>query len=148
MATKKMSVGKVAAQIGAGLLAAGAAGYYFYASPTAEKNRKIAAKWAGDMKREVVREAKRLKQVNAKDFAKVVDTVARTYAGVRSVNMQDVQRAARELKANWERVREEMNKGKSSTASRSTRTTKKTPAVQSRTRARPRGKATTSRARG
>ena len=98
---KKTSKGKIAAEIGAGLAAAGAAaaaGYYFYGSKAAKKHRKIAAKWAGDMKNEVIREAKSLKKINPKDFAKVVDTVASTYRGVASVNAADLKRAANELK--------------------------------------------------
>ncbi|MDP1689715.1 MAG: hypothetical protein Q8L52_00720 [bacterium] len=110
---KKTSRGKVAAEIGAGLIAAGAAaaaGYYFYGSKQAKKHRKIAAKWAGDMKSEVIREVKGLKGVNAKNFAKVVDTVASTYRGVRSVNAADIKRAANELKSNWQMVQREVGK--------------------------------------
>ncbi|MDP2665334.1 MAG: hypothetical protein Q8P23_01640 [bacterium] len=108
---KKTSKGKMAAEIGAGLLAAGAAaaaGYYFYGSKRAKKHRKIAAKWASGMKNEVIREAKSLKKINPKDFAKVVDTVAGTYRGVRSINAADLKRAANELKANWKMVEREI----------------------------------------
>ena len=45
--TKLSTAAKV--EIGAGLLAAAAAGYYFYASKDAEKHRKIAQKWATDL---------------------------------------------------------------------------------------------------
>ncbi len=47
MAKKKISKGKVVAEIGAGLAAAGAAaaaGYYLYGSKNAKKNRKMVAK--------------------------------------------------------------------------------------------------------
>lgn len=108
---KKINKGKIAAEIGAGLVAAGAAaaaGYYYYGSKAAKKHRKIAAKWAGDMKNEVIREAKILKKINPRDFAKVVDTVADTYHGVRSINAADLKRAANELKANWKMVEREI----------------------------------------
>ncbi len=110
---QKTTKGKLAAEITAGIVAAGAAaaaGYYFYGSSKAKQHRKIAAKWASDMKREVVRETKHLKQANAKDFAKVVDTVARTYRRARSVDAADLRRAADELKTNWEKVQREMHK--------------------------------------
>jgi hypothetical protein len=107
--TKKISKGKLAAEIGAGLIAAGAAaGYYFYGSKKAKKHRKIAAKWANDMKKDVVTEAKKLKKVDAKSFAKVVDAVAHTYQGVRAVSPSDIKRAGAELKANLQQVRREM----------------------------------------
>ncbi len=108
---KKTTKGKIAAEIGAGLVAVGAAaaaGYYFYGSTHAKKHRKIAAKWASDMKKEVIRETTRVKNIDAKDFAKVVDAVATTYRTARSVNAADVKRAANELKSNWEMVRREM----------------------------------------
>jgi len=107
---KKTSRGKLAAEIGAGLAAAGAAaaaGYYFYGSSKAKQHRKVAAKWANDMKKEVVREAKRLKKVDPKALARVVDSVASTYRGVRSVNAADLKRAANELKSNWKLVHQE-----------------------------------------
>lgn len=101
---KKIS--KSAAGIGAGLLAAGAAaaGYYFYASPKAKKHRKIAAKWATDMKNEVVKEAKRLPKATPKAFAALVDRIADTYEDVSSIDVEEVRRAANELKANWDKL--------------------------------------------
>ncbi|MFZ2167867.1 MAG: hypothetical protein WAV50_03275 [Minisyncoccia bacterium] len=117
---KKTSKGKVAAEIGAGLVAAGAAaavGYYFYGSKHAKAHRKIAAKWATDLKKEVMREAKRLEKINARDFAKIVDTAAAALRGARSINATDLKRAANELKANWEMVQSEMKKTSRKTVS-------------------------------
>lgn len=120
--TKKTSKGKIAAEIGAGIIAAGAAaaaGYYFYASKHAEKHRKIAATWASNMKNDVIREAKKLKNLDAKGFEKIVDAVASTYREARSVTPGDLKRATNELKANLAMVRSEMaragRKGVSST---------------------------------
>jgi hypothetical protein len=109
---KKTKNGKVAAEIAAGLVAAGAAAaatYYFYGSKKAKAHRKVAAKWATSMKQEVIKETKRLKDVTPAQFAKVVDTVASTYQGVRSINAADVKRAANELKSNWDMVQEELH---------------------------------------
>ena len=114
MAKKMTKKEKTAAEIGAGILAAGAAaaaaGYYFYGSKQAKKHRKIVAKWAGDMKKEVVREAKRLNKIDSREFAKVVDTVANAYKGARSINAADLKRAANELKSNWKMVQSEIQK--------------------------------------
>lgn len=106
----KQSKGAVAAEVGAGVAAAAAAaaaGYYFYASKDAKQHRKVAAKWANDMKKDVVREAKKLKNVDAKTVARVIDTAAQGYAGARAVDMAEVRRAAKELKANWEMISRE-----------------------------------------
>ncbi len=108
---KKMNARKTAVEIGAGLVAASAAaaaGYYFYGSKSAKSHRKIAAKWAADMKKEVMRETQNLKRMTPEAFAAVVDRVAKTYQTVRSVDATDVRRAAKELKANREVVRREM----------------------------------------
>ena len=65
--------------IGAGVLAAGAtaaaAGYYFFASKNAEKNRKIAAKWASDLKSDVMKESKKLQNIDRATVIKIVDKV-------------------------------------------------------------------------
>lgn len=120
-AKKTISKGKIAAGIGAGLVAAGAAavaGYYYYGCKAAKKHRKIAAKWANDLKNEVVREAKGLKNINPKNLAKVVDAVANTYRGVRSINAADLKRAANELKSNVRMIQREIQQAGRTSVSR------------------------------
>lgn len=57
---KKTRSNKLAVEIGAGIVAASAAaGYYFYGSKGAKKHRKIAAKWATAVKKEVIKESAR-----------------------------------------------------------------------------------------
>src|ERR1700754_10481 len=111
MATKKQSAATTAAEVGAGLLAAAAvasAGYYFYGSDGAKKHRAAASKWAKGMKNDVVKEAKKLKKIDQKEVAKIVDKAAAAYASVRSVNQAELKAAATELKKNWKRVSEEV----------------------------------------
>jgi len=99
-----------ALEVGAGLVAAGAtvaAGYYFYGSKKATEHRKIVARWATDMKKEVVREAGRLKRTGPETFAALVDRVAGTIQEARAVDKNEVARAAKELKANWDQVQRE-----------------------------------------
>ena len=103
---------KIGTAIAVGAVAAAAAGYYFYGSARAKQHRAAVAKWAGDMKRDVMKEAKHLKSVNAENFAKVVDAVAETYQGVRSIKTKDLKRAADELKSNWKMVKGELARGK------------------------------------
>jgi len=120
---KTKNIGKTALKIGAGLVAAGAAaGYYFYGSSGAKKHRKIAAKWANDMKNEAVKEAKNLKNASPEKFAAIVDRVAKTYQGVRSVDAAEVRRAAKELKANWDVVGKEVKRTVRKSVSRAKKT--------------------------
>lgn len=103
---KTKSTKSTAVKIGVGLAAAAVAGYYFYASKGAKKHRKIAAKWATNMKNEVIKEAKLLENMSPKAFATIVDRVAKTYQKAKSINSEDVKRAATELKANWNTIQQ------------------------------------------
>ncbi|MEK7604527.1 MAG: hypothetical protein AAB442_01910 [Patescibacteria group bacterium] len=99
---------KVKTGVALGLAAAAAAGYYFYGSDKAKQHRKIATRWAADMKDDVMSKAAQLKEMSAKDFATIVDTVSATYAGARAIDASDLKRAAQELKDNWKEVQKEL----------------------------------------
>lgn len=104
-------------RLGKGVLAAAAlaaAGYYFYASKDAKKNRQVAAKWAGEFKKDVVKRAKALKNVDRAAVAAIVEQSARAYKGVRELDRGEVERAAKELKKNWQKIANELKKGSAS----------------------------------
>lgn len=112
-------------EIGAGVLAAAAAagaGYYFYGDKNAKKHRQAASKWAKDMKRDVVKNAKKLKRLDQKAMARIVDEAAAMYEGVRSIDRKDLRDATAELKRNWEAVKGEVRGG----VRRATKAAKKT----------------------
>lgn len=135
MATKKTGAKKAPAkkklsplqqaEIGAGVLAAvaaaGAAGYYFYGAKGAKKHRSAAAKWAKGLKNDVVREAKKLKDLDEKAMNAIVDQAAKAYKGLDDVTPGDLRAAVAELKGNWEKMKKEV-RGKSK------KTAKKAPA--------------------
>jgi hypothetical protein len=105
---------KLAAGAAAGVLAAGAAaaaGYYFYASKGAQKNRKIAAKWAGNLKNDVVKQAKKIKDLDRAQMLAIVDQATTAYKTVRNVDQNDLARAAKELKNNWKELAAELAGG-------------------------------------
>jgi hypothetical protein len=90
--------------------AAGAAAgyYYFYASDHAKAHRRKTAKWASDMKREVVRQAKKLESsIDKETLAAIVDRAASTYASMKSIDTAELARVAEELKDNWRLVAKE-----------------------------------------
>jgi len=95
-------------QVGAGATAiaaaALAAGYYFYASKDAKSNRRIAAKWAKDLKNEVIKEAKKAKDLNRAEMLAIVDRAVAAYETARSINPKELKSAARELKNNWQKI--------------------------------------------
>lgn len=102
------------AEIGAGVLAAvaaaGAASYYFYGAKDAKKHRNATTKWAKGLKNDVVREAKKLKDLDEKAMAVIVDQAAKAYKGLDDVTPGDLRAAVSELKGNWESVKKELKR--------------------------------------
>lgn len=116
MAEKKSGTGdalKIAtAAIGAvGAVGAMAAGYYFYGSKDAKTHRKIAAKWAVNMKADVIKQAKKVKDIDRKTLESIVMNAQKTYAGLKNMDQKEVARAAKELKSNWQEIMNELGKG-------------------------------------
>ncbi|HEY0979502.1 MAG TPA: hypothetical protein VGE23_01535 [Candidatus Paceibacterota bacterium] len=117
------------AEVGAAALAAvaaaGAAGYYFYGSKDAKKHRNATAKWAKNLQKDVVREAKKLKDLDEKAMAVIVDQAAKAYKGLDDVTPGDLRAAVAELKGNWEQVKKEMRRTAKKSASGAKKTVKK-----------------------
>jgi hypothetical protein len=108
--------GAVVGGIAAAAAAAGA-GYYFYWSKQAKQHRKVASKWAADLKDEVVAQAKRARELERDTVEAIVDKAAAAYRGVKSIDAAQLVQAVAELKENWEEIRREMSRaGKKSKA--------------------------------
>lgn len=109
---KGMSMEQMA---GVGALAAAAAGaaaagYYFYASEDAPKHRRIAAKWANDLKKDVMKEAKKLKAMDQKALHAIIAMASKKYEAIQKIDNKDIAKAVKELKANWQHLAVEMQK--------------------------------------
>lgn len=104
--------GVPAAAIVAGVLAAtgaAAAGYYFYGAKDAKKHRKAAVVWAQDMRKEIQKEAKRVRSLDMSVMHDVIDRISGAYAEARKVDPAEIRRAADELKGNWKKLRGEVD---------------------------------------
>ena len=101
---------KIGVGAAAGILASAgaAAGYYFYASKGAQKNRRVALKWTKDLKDDVLRQAKKVQDIDRSDILNIIDGATKMYESVRGLDRNDLARAADELKNNWERLQEEL----------------------------------------
>lgn len=119
---------KVGLGVGLGLAAAAAsaAGYYFYASKDAAKNRKKVAKWATDMKSDVMQQAKKMKKFDQRAYKTIVDESMKAYKSVKSVDPKDLALAAAELKSNWKAVEAEISRVSGSAKSTVKKLVKKT----------------------
>ena len=96
---------KTAIGVGAGLIAAGAvAGYYFFASKNAKKNRKIVASWATKLKRDTEKKIKTLAAMDKSAVTKVIEQTASLYKGVGGISTKDLSAAVSELKKNWQKL--------------------------------------------
>lgn len=103
----KRRTGRKVAIAGGALAAAAAvaaAGYYFYASKHATKHRKIAVKWAGGLKRDAIKQAKRVGAMSRADVSKAVAAATAAYEGVKSIDTKQLARAVKELKDNWKEI--------------------------------------------
>lgn len=108
--SKKGKGGVLAAEIGAGVLAAAAAGagYYFYGAKGAKKHRQAAAAWAKGLRSNVVKEAKKVQKLNKKVVGSIVDNASKAYSTAKNVKREDLIAAANELKANWQVLEAEL----------------------------------------
>jgi hypothetical protein len=129
MAKKSAGQGSKAGLGLAALAAAGAAaaaGYYFYASENAPKHRKIAAKWAGDMKRDVIKEAKKLQKIDKAAIMKIVNQAQAAYAkNGPKIDKAALVKAASELKKHWDEIRDEITPAKPAAKKTAKKTAKK-----------------------
>ena len=119
---QKAELGAAAA---AAVAAAGAAGYWFYGSKDAKKHRSATAKWAKNLQKDVVKEAKKLKDLDEKAMAVIVDQAAKAYKGLDDVTPGDLRAAVSELKGNWESVKKELRRTAKKTVSSAKKTVKK-----------------------
>lgn len=118
MASKKIGT-KVALGVGLGLAAAAASAgaYYFYGAKGAAGNRKKAAKWADDMRADVLKKAKKLQKLDEKAYRAIVTESSKAYSTLKSVDPREVAKAAAELKASFLNVKRELSRVESKGAS-------------------------------
>lgn len=127
---------KVALEVGAGVLAAAAAGagYYFYGDKDAKKHRAAASKWAKGMKNDVLKEARKVKKLDQKTMTTIVDKATAAYQAARGVDKTELAAAARELKKNWREVQAELNKTKAKAGATATEAKKTGTAAKKATK--------------
>lgn len=92
---------------GVAALAAAATAVYFMTGKNA-KNRKKVAKWAQDMRKDVVRELKKANQASQNAYHKAIDVAAKNYRGLKNIDKRELAIAVAELKKHWDLIRSEM----------------------------------------
>lgn len=107
--TKRIAVTAAATAAAAGV-AAGA--YYLYGSKDAKEHRKAVAKWAGAAKREVEREAKKLKDaaLNEKNYKAIVKEVSSRYKTLKNLDPKEVAAFVAAVSADWQKLSKKATK--------------------------------------
>ncbi|VAW19401.1 hypothetical protein MNBD_BACTEROID04-1013 [hydrothermal vent metagenome] len=93
------------------LAAATAAGVYFlYGSKNATKNRKNVKGWTLKAKGEVLEKMEKMKSIDEANYKRIVDTVAKKYKKLKTVNTKEAEALASELKKQWKEISKEAGK--------------------------------------
>jgi len=100
--TKRIIAGSGAA---AATMAAAAATYYLYGAPKAAQNRKKVAGWARKAEREIVREARELKEKAYTDanINRIIAAVAARYKQAEDLEAEDVKRFVTAVSEQWKK---------------------------------------------
>jgi uncharacterized protein YpuA (DUF1002 family) len=101
----KQSTKKTAAALGAAgaTMAAAAGAYYLYGSEKAAAHRRKVGAWMRRAEREIVHEAKRLKNAAYTDqnIRRVIDEVAKRYESARDLDPKDVKQFVAAVQKSW-----------------------------------------------
>lgn len=102
-------------KVGFGVVLAGAAvaataGAYYLYGPSGKKHRREVRGWMFKARGEVLERVEKLKEIDAKAYHSLVDEVSKKYKKLKHVNMQDVARLSRELKAHWTDIEKDLGK--------------------------------------
>lgn len=108
---KGMSAGTIAG-IGAGVIALGAASYYFF-GPEGKKHQKNFKGWMIKMKAEIVENLEDAGDVTETVYHTIVDKVASAYKESKKVTPEEVAVYANILKSQWKNIVGKTKKSKS-----------------------------------
>ena len=99
-----MKQGLKQAGLAAATMAAAAGAYYLYGSKDAAKHRRTVSTWMRRAEREIVHEAKKLKNAafTEENYRRVIDGVAKRYKQLENVDPEDVKRFVAAVQRSWE----------------------------------------------
>ncbi|MCR4274499.1 MAG: hypothetical protein NUW02_00390 [Candidatus Campbellbacteria bacterium] len=108
----KKTTKKVATGAGIAVLAAAAAGtYFFYGSKHAKKNRATAKAWSHKAKNEVIQKLKKASTITEKGYHATVKEVAGRYKKLQKLDPKEVAVFVSELKSHWKNISKELKAG-------------------------------------
>ena len=110
----KKKTKRLAAEVGAGVVTAAAlavaATYFLGNSKMAKKGKARAKAWVAQARREVLRNVRAARRVSQADYMRLADMAAKRYGSMQHANAGEIMAAAREMKAEWKKIRNHAEK--------------------------------------
>jgi hypothetical protein len=112
-----MAKSKKDSNVGAGLLGVGAvlaaaAGAYFLYGKDGAKNRKKVKGWMLKAKGEVLDKIEKAKDINEETYHQIIQSVAKRYEAIKTVDPAELAALIAELKAHWKNIKRHMEPAK------------------------------------
>ena len=104
---KKKTNSKVKIGLATTAVVAIAGGYFLYGKD-AKKNRNKARGWALKAKGEVLDGIEKAKELDKKDYEKMVARITSKYKKLKTTNVKEVEALARELKSQWNNIQKKV----------------------------------------
>lgn len=123
--TKRNSGNKKRIVAGAALAtatAAAGAAYWLYGSKDAAKHRKMVGKWSGKAQKEIISAVKKLKKLDKKSYANLVNKVTKRYSSVKGITAKELAVLNQDLKRTWNELSKAASPKKKATKSSKGRT--------------------------
>jgi hypothetical protein len=112
MAEKKTKAGAIIAGI-AGLTAAAVGAYYLYGHKDSKKYRSKVKSWMLKAKGEVLEELEKAQEVTESAYMSAVDTIAKKYNELKSIEPEELEAFIMEMKDHWNGIKKTMeNRGR------------------------------------
>lgn len=96
----------------AGVAAAAGAVYFLVIGERGAKNRDKLKDWMIKAYDQTVQRIEQLKQIDAEHYRRIVDSVLRRYQGVKKGSPDDIGALGRELKEQWDEIKNEVSASK------------------------------------
>ncbi|HOJ86904.1 MAG TPA: hypothetical protein PLN68_08270 [Elusimicrobiales bacterium] len=94
---------KIAQGVILGAVAALAA--YFLTSDKTKKQRETLCKWAMDMKAELIKKIKNMKDLKKEDYEKMVAELSKKYSKLSKVSRKELNNVVAEIKDGWKHIK-------------------------------------------
>lgn len=83
---------------------------YFLSGRKGKKNREKIQQWVMDMKADVLKKIKELKEIDKEKYEKIIEDTAKKYRRVARVSRREFDNVLEELKNAWKQVKKEIQK--------------------------------------